>query len=228
MNWAFIIAFIFLFLLLMFFFTKIKIHINLYHGQDNDDVQIKFIALFGLIRHKKHFPIIKIAEHSPTIVVKERTESTMKKKEEIRQISVDDLITFFEKANDLLKQVVGLHTIIRKFLNKVIVTKLEWESVIGVSDAASTAVLTGALWAVKGSFIGFVSANTQLRETPYVMVTPHFNMPISQTSFQCMIHFRVGQAIFAGIKLVKFWKGGRLHFWKKTSAIVANDTTNSV
>ena len=62
---------------------------------------------------------------------------------------------------------------------------------------------------------------------PNISVQPQFQMAISQTSFKCMLQFRIGHAIIAGIKLLKFWKGGRPHFKSKSlSGLSSQDKTN--
>ena len=52
----------------------------------------------------------------------------------------------------------------------------------------------------------------RLKEMPELSVTPHFQMAIIQTRFTCIFQFRIGNAILAGLKLIKFWKGGSPKF----------------
>ncbi len=47
---------------------------------------------------------------------------------------------------------------------------------------------------------------------PNLSVTPHFQFAILQTQLTCIFQFRIGHAILAGLKLIKFWKGGRPQF----------------
>ena len=74
MKWfAFALIILFL-LLLLIIVTKITVLFSYYHGQDNDDLKIKFKAWFGLITYKINVPLIKIAEDSPAIVYKEEIQ----------------------------------------------------------------------------------------------------------------------------------------------------------
>ena len=117
---------------------------------------------------------------------------------------------------ELLQHVISFHRIVRYFLRKVSVRKLEWHSVIGVGNAALTGTLTGALWSVKGGVLGVISNYMRLKDMPNLSITPSFQKAYSQTQLSCMIQFRIGYAMVAGLKLVKFWKGGKPKFKTKT------------
>ncbi|MFE8704180.1 DUF2953 domain-containing protein [Cytobacillus sp. FJAT-54145] len=202
-----------------------------YHAQDNDDLVIKFKALFGLIQYKIKVPLIKLDENSASIVVKEKVEQGPQEKNiqsEKRKITPNEMLKSFSDMRELLNHVVALHTIIRKFLKKVTVKNLEWQSVIGVGDAAYTGMITGAFWAIKGSIVGLVSNYMKVKVVPNIMITPNFQQAISQTSLKCMIEFRIGHAILAGIKLFKFWKGGKPRFKTKPLSVLSGDKTKSV
>jgi len=213
-----------LLLVLLLLFTKTTIHIRYYHAKDNDDLTIQAKLLFGLIRYKKKIPLIKIDDDSPTIVVKEETsindsEATDTKK--TKQFSPEDLLNTLDNAKELLLHVVGFHRIIRSFLSKVIIKNIEWSSIVGLGDAAHTGAISGAIWAVKGSVIGIISQYMRMQNMPKINIYPQFQRVASETLFTCMFQFRIGHAMFAGIKIIKFWKGG-------FPQIKSTDTTTSV
>lgn len=231
MKWLLIavIALILLFILIMA--TKLKILFHFYHGNDNDHVKIQFKAWFGLIRYKIEVPLIKVDEDSQTLVVKEKKaagpqEDTANK--DTKQFSAKDLINSLHDIRELINHIVSLHKIIRKFLRHVTISKLEWHTFAGVGDAAHTGMLTGALWAIKGSIMGLVSHYMKLKARPDITITPQFQFAVSQTAISCMIHFRVGHAMLAGIKLIKFWKGGRPDFKTKRLSALSDDGSKSV
>jgi hypothetical protein len=105
---------------------------------------------------------------------------------------------------------------------------MEWNSMIGIGDAARTGTLVGALWIVKGSIIGVISNYIRLKEMPKLSITPNFQQAISQTRFSCMIQFRIGNAMLAGIKLVKYWKGGKPKFRTKPLSKFSEEKTKTV
>ncbi|WP_335582593.1 DUF2953 domain-containing protein [Neobacillus drentensis] len=221
---------ILLLLFMLILFTKLTILINYYHHNDNDDLKIKLKIWFGLIKYTINVPLIKVDDNSPSLVVKSKTKmgdsSEQSTKEEAKQITTEDVDTYFTNAKKLLNHVIGLHRIVRMFFRKVTMKGLEWDTMIGLGDAAHTGTITGAIWAFKGSIIGLISHYIKLKEMPKITVTPHFQAAVIQTKLTCIIQFRIGYAILAGLKLFKFWKGGLPHFKKKTN--FANDKTKSV
>lgn len=228
----FLMALLVIVLLLIFImFLKLKVIIRYYHGNDNDHLKITFKALFGLIKYKINIPVIKVAEDAPAIVVKEEIETGPQEKvkqKDTKKFTAHELLQSFQDMKQLLEHVVGFYKIIRSFLRKVTMSELEWFTVVGVGDAAATGMISGAFWTVKGSLLGIISSFVKMRTMPKIMITPSFNRAVSETSFQCMIHFRIGHAIFAGIKLLKHWKGGKPHFKTKPLANLSGDKANSL
>jgi hypothetical protein len=55
-----------------------------------------------------------------------------------------------------------------------------------------------------------------MKEMPKLAVQPNFQQMITSTDLLCMFQFRIGYAILAGLKLIKFWKGGKPHLKSKT------------
>lgn len=229
--WLIIILLVLLILILAIIFTKLNVHIDYYHGQDNDNLTITFKAWFGLIRYKISVPLIKIDKDSPSIVYKEKVKTGQQettKKEDVKNFSTEDLVNNLSNANKIFTHVFGLHKIIRRFLKKVSVQKMEWHTNAGIGDAAYTGMLIGALWTVKGGLIGIISHYMKLKEMPIISVTPNFQRAISQTRLLCMIQFRIGHAMLAGIKLVKFWRGGLPNLKGKSLSKISGDKTNTV
>jgi hypothetical protein len=224
-------AAVILLLLIIFIFSKLTVFFNFYHGQDNDHVSIKFRVWFGLIRYNIQVPLIKIDDDSPSLVVEEKVESgpkEEKKQEDRKKITPDAFLDSLKDAEELVRHIFGLHSIIRRFLRKVAVRDIEWHTLAGIGDAAHTAVLAGAIWSVKGGLIGILSHYMKLKDMPNLSVTPHFQAAVSQTRFSCMFQFRIGQAMLAGIKLIKYWKGGMPDFRTKPLSVLSDNKTKSV
>lgn len=231
LRWILIGCFVLLALIIVIIFTKLKVSINYSHFKDNDSLIIEFRALFGLIKYKLNVPLIKIDDDSPTIVVKSKAQSGNEdntKNKSTKQISAEDVLNKLKDFKTILEHVVQFHRIIRHFLRKVKITKFEWKTKIGTGDAAHTGMLTGAAWTLKGSILALISHYFRLQENPNIFVEPHFQMAVIQTSFRCMFQFRIGHAILAGIKFVKYWKGGRPSFRTKQLAALTNNKTKSV
>jgi len=232
LKWILIVCILLFFLIVSIFLTKLKVSIHYFHFQDDDSLKIECKAWLGLIKYRLNVPLIKVDDNSPTIVIKGEVHSGAKeetRKKNTIQYSAEDLLNSLRDMKAILEHVVSFHRILRRFLKKVNVAQVEWHSTMGVGDAAITGMLTGALWAIKGSIIGMLSHYFRLLDNPNVSVQPQFQMAISQTSFKCMLQFRIGHAIIAGIKLLKFWKGGRPHFKSKSlSGLSSQEKMKSV
>jgi hypothetical protein len=208
---------------MLIIFTKLSIYISYYHYKDDDDLKIELRAWFGLIKYKIKIPLIKVDDDSPSIVVENESETGEKK---VGQLTADGMLYHMKNYKEILRHVVQLHSIVRKFCKKVSVKQFDWHSVVGVGDAAYTGMMTGAIWAVKGSIIGILSHYFRVIDIPRILVTPDFNQAITQTRLICIFQFRIGNAMLVGIKLLKFWKGGRPNLKSKT--MMSNEKTKSV
>jgi hypothetical protein len=231
MVWIGIVLLILLFIFLVIILTKLNVHIKYYHGQDNDDLSITIKAWYGLITYKIDVPLIKIDKKSSSIVFKEKIKTgpaETTKKEEMKKFSAEDLLRGLKDFKEILTHVVSLHKIVRLFLRKVSIKKIEWNSMVGIGDAANTGTLVGGLWILKGGLIGVISNYMRMKEMPLISITPNFQKAISQTRFSCMIQFRIGNAMLAGIKLVKYWKGGRPKFRSKPLSKFSEEKTKTI
>ncbi|OAS88850.1 hypothetical protein A6K24_15115 [Metabacillus litoralis] len=214
-------------LFLLIIFTKMTVTLDLNHIGDNDQFKIKFRAWFGLLRYTINIPLVKIDKDEPKLIVKQEqkmgSEKADNKVKEIEdKVTPEDALNGLSDIKEITQHIVGMHKIIRKFLRKIRIKKLEWHSQFGIGDAAHTGLLTGAAWAIKGGVIGLLSQYMKLQTTSVVTITPEFNQFCSRTKLQCIFQFRIGQAILAGIQFIKYWKGGRPKLKTKPFSFFSN------
>jgi hypothetical protein len=223
-----LIAIILLFLLIIF--SKLTILLNFFHHNDNDELKVEFRIWFGLIKYKMNIPLIKIDDDSPSIVVKGNSgmgnSSENDSPTKVEQIKKDDILTYWRNTKEILQHVFNMNVIVSKFLKRIVIKRFEWHSLVGVGDAAHTGIITGAIWTIKGSVVGMLSHFLRLKEMPVLSVTPHFQLAIIQTRITCIFQFRIGYAILAGLKLIKFWKGGRPNL--KVNTAYSKEKTKTV
>ncbi|MFB3165633.1 DUF2953 domain-containing protein [Neobacillus sp. 179-C4.2 HS] len=221
MNWLVIALIIIILFILLIIFSKLTIRLNYFHHNDNDELQIQFRIWFGLIRYTMNVPLVKIDDDSPSIVVKGNTKmgdsSEKQSPTKEAQITKDGIKSNFTNAKEIFQHVVNVNIIVKKFMKKIVIKHFEWHSLVGVGDAVHTAIITGALWTLKGSIMGMLSHFLRLKEMPVLSITPHFQLAIIQTHITCIFQFRIGYAILAGLKLIKFWKGGRPNLKMETA-----------
>ncbi len=221
MKWVLLIIIIFCALLLLIVLTKLKVTIYVKHSQKDNDLKVKFSAWFGLLRYTIHVPLIKVDEDSPGVVIKHEEMSSVgngKSTNKTKKFTASTILKSMQDTKTLVERVVHLHKIVKMFLKKVTITKLDWHTVFGIGDAAHTGIFIGTSWSIKGIVLGILSQYMKLKTKPNISVTPLFQQVYSETKLVCMIQFRVGHAMVAGIRLVKYWRGGIPNF--KTSPLV--------
>nr|WP_285868919.1 DUF2953 domain-containing protein [Mesobacillus maritimus] len=231
MKWLLLILLILILLLISIVLTKIKVFIDFYHGKDDDQLTITLKAWGGLLTYKKEIPMIKVAEDDAAVVIKEKTKTGPSENtthEQENSFNEKDLVNSLHDTKAILEHVLGLHTLVRKLMRKVKVKKLEWHTGVGIGDAASTAILCGAIWGLKGAIVGLISNYMRLTVHPVLTVTPNFQQFASQIQLKCIFQLRVGHAMWTGLKLVKYWKGGIPDFKTKPLSVLPSDNTNSV
>lgn len=226
-----IVILVLLVLLFLVLFTNLKIIIDYYHGNDNDQLNVKFKALFGIIQYKLNVPVIKVNKESPAVVMETKTETGTGEKDtnkDTKKYTPEELMDSIKDIKILIEHISGFYKVVRTFLRKVSVEKLQWHTTVGVGDAAYTGMVAGALWTAKGGLIGLIGSLMRLKEMPEITVVPSFQMAITQTSLKCMLTFRIGNAILAGIKLFKLWKGGKAHFRTKPFSVFSKEKTKTI
>ncbi|MCH1627591.1 DUF2953 domain-containing protein [Fredinandcohnia quinoae] len=226
MKWFLLILLIIILLLLVITFTKLKVFLHFKHFQDDDYIKIKFSAWFGLLKYTIHIPMVRVDDDSPSIIFKQQSTKSGEKKKKITWEKIKNSLYDTKK---ILEHVVKLHHILKGFLKNVTISKFEWHSVLGLGDAAHTGVLVGLGWSLKGTLFSMVSHYMNVQAHPDYSVTPSFQKAISQTELTCMIHFRIGHAMLAGIRLFRSWKGGIPKFKSPSlTKLSDNNTKKSV
>ncbi|WP_096189731.1 DUF2953 domain-containing protein [Evansella halocellulosilytica] len=209
MNWLVIIVIVIMFIFIIIPFLKLTTYIKYSHNGTDDECIIQFRILFGLIRYTVKVPVLAIDKESPSLVVKEETGNDSEKNEKKRKINVFEFIYDLEQFQRFLTHVFGFHTIVRNFMAKINVNKLSWYTEIGTGDAAITGSISGIIWGIKGNLIGIFSNLFRLDVSPSIEVIPKFQEVEVATQFECMVSYRIGHAILAGLKVLSHWRKGK-------------------
>lgn len=198
-------------LLLFFMCMKLSITVFFRHAQDDDECRITFKVLFGLIRYTVRIPLIKVDKESLGIVVahKQTVQNVSESEPKRTKYSPREIVHGFKEAKRFAQHVVHLNVIVRKFFSHVSVTKFEWESKIGTGDAAQTGMIVGIGWSLKYGVVAVISKYMRLKAKPLLSIIPSFQQAVSETKIICMIHFRIGHAMIAGIQILRYWRGNR-------------------
>ena len=207
---------------------KIRIAIEYLHTDDDDRLTFKVRTGFGLLRFKKEIPVIKINQQDMTVDVKEQTNTALKNDKKRRKVGYREVFDNTKQIKKLVEQVINLQPLIRRFMKRIHITKLEWTSVLGFPDAALTGIVTGGAWSLKAGTMALLHQIFCIDSQPEYEVIPVFNSRSSKTHLTCIFHFRVGHAITAAFRIVMNWKGkmrGLFKLPKNLSGSTKNDSS---
>ncbi|MEB3129078.1 DUF2953 domain-containing protein [Bacillus paralicheniformis] len=207
---------------------KIRIAIEYLHTDDDDRLTFKVRTGFGLLRFKKEIPVIKINQQDMTVDVKEQTNTALKNDKKRRKVGYREVFDNTKQIKKLVEQVINLQPLIRRFMKRIHITKLEWTSVLGFPDAALTGIVTGGAWSLKAGTMALLHQIFCIDSQPEYEVIPVFNSRSSKTHLTCIFHFRVGHAITAAFRIVMNWNGkmrGLFKLPKNLSGSTKNDSS---
>lgn len=150
---------------------------------EKDMLLISFIDYFYFFRFYKSYNIRKL--------IKQDSKTKKEKK-------------FFNKIK---KRKELIFNFIKSLWKLIRIEKIVWNTKLGANDACLTGIITGILYTFKYSIIGALVNN---KEVNYIQtkVEPCFNSYVFQMDFNCIIRCKLVYIIIAGIKGLKFVKGG--------------------
>ena len=216
MDWYwYIVIFIFIFLLFIII-SDVKLHFVFNKEFKNDYLSIDIYLFYQLIKIRKKIPLIVFESLNEGIKYQSETNATAMDKEKKDRITGTKLKGWNRDYKEFLKKITDFYQVLKIFLQKVHIDKLEWKTVIGTDDAMVTGILAGFVWQIKGIALGIISNLLSLDTRPQLVVTPDFNNEINHTRIECILRFRVGNVILTGMHILfKLAQGGRKKWHKK-------------
>lgn len=118
----------------------------------------------------------------------------------------EKFVAWLDSAAEIIKRLQEIHTMIKDFLQKVKIKNWRWYSQIGTGDAASTGVITGYAWSVKGIIVGVAGQYAEIIGAPQLEITPIFQGKTVASHCELTASFRIYRAVKAVIKLFIFLK----------------------
>ncbi|HET7656731.1 MAG TPA: DUF2953 domain-containing protein [Bacillales bacterium] len=197
-----------LILLGLIIFSRVHIGIHYHHHEDDDLLTISF-KMWGIRIYTYKVPVIAIDEESASLVLKQEEEKPASQKKNKVKLTKADIIKRIKLIQNLLAHIAGFNRIMKRFLAHIIVSQFQWSTKVGLGNAAWTGVATGTIWSIKGNIVSVLSHFMRMKADPVVKVVPLWQGSHSETDLSCMLSFRIGQAMRAGIQIVKLWKGRR-------------------
>lgn len=206
--WIWLGGLLLLLLILIFaaLISRIMLTLNVNKLGKDDTILIEVSALFGLFKYHYEIPMLKFKNLKQGLQVKEKKEGNVMKdhhQEAETHIDKDKVDTWVENWKRMLASTHDLKLWMSRTLRRVKVRHLDWTTELGLSDAVHTAQLTGALYGVKYSLLGWLSYKLRLLVPPQVFVIPIYGtQPHISTKMTCIAEIRCGYAMYAGLVLL--------------------------
>ncbi|WP_185955987.1 DUF2953 domain-containing protein [Melghirimyces algeriensis] len=221
MIWKLLLGAI-LIILMIFPLTSVRIQVRYWRKEEKDHLEVYVRLFWGLIRFKSTLPSFRLDQTGVSFWREQDTRQVSDAKKKGR-ISLKNIKQFRAKLSRIRRQIASFNHITlevsRRFLRHVVCERLRWDTSVGTGDAASTGVLTGVIWGVKTSLVGFAGSYIRWACPPRLNVQPLFNNDKVETTLDSIIRFRIGYAIVAVIRLlirfVRNNKGGE-EGWQST------------
>ncbi|PAV30146.1 hypothetical protein CIL05_06680 [Virgibacillus profundi] len=184
MPWIFLII-IFLFLVLLF--SRINITFNYTYSQ-NENMLLISVSIFRLKVFRKNV--------------------NLKDKNKNGADIFDDLTfdSFPKEIKNMVQQIKALNNTATLLLKNIQIHKLKWITGGGTGNADTTGIVSGGVWTLKGALIGLLAGKVRLKCKPIINIIPHFQARYIQTNFDCIVSIRLGQAIYALLKVMRISK----------------------
>ncbi|WP_372629146.1 DUF2953 domain-containing protein [Cohnella sp.] len=186
-------------------FSQIKVRVRYSRSGKLDQLVVIVQALFGLFRYQILLPSIAIRGWN--MVYAEHREGGFPGKENEtgtrRTLGRKTVLRDLRAYRSVLVSTKQFKRWARRTLKKVECTRWRLDFRVGTGDAASTAVLTGLLWAVSGCATGVADRLISLRTSPRGEVTPNYSSSEFTVVWEADFRIRLATAVAAFIKLGK-------------------------
>jgi hypothetical protein len=197
-------------LVLLIYYSKIYIQIYYKRAAKQDKGELKIKALGGFFHYRLSIPTLDFKDMDKGVKVESEHESSTMKKGDDTFINKDKLEFWYENYEILLHRVKDFQEILRWFMSRVHCVKWDWKTSVGTGDAAEAGVLTGVIWGVKTTILGFISHYIQWDHKPEIEVTPCFQNAVLDTMFEAEFSFHFGNAVrFLLLLWIRFKKDNK-------------------
>ncbi|MEK4346825.1 DUF2953 domain-containing protein [Paenibacillus sp. FSL P4-0184] len=201
--------------------SSIDFRIRCYKHDKNDLIELDVKTLFGLIKLHYELPrlVFKGLEQGVLGKFKETGTATIgvdTVKEE--QFDKERIERWRDNIQLAVQSTRGLKKWFKETVSHVKISKLDWSTDFSLGDAADTAIVSGAVWGLKWSIVGFISQRVKLKHNPRVFVKPVFQDEHSfSMEFVCEGKLSVSYAVYASLQLILrvLREAGGISKWRK-------------
>ncbi|WP_040951237.1 DUF2953 domain-containing protein [Gorillibacterium massiliense] len=187
--------------------SPIRIRVHFVRRKDKDSFSLTVRAPLGIYTYKFEIPDIEY-ENMLDKGLTRLAQSIRKKKTASAAVTeavadpIEDTIGFdlaVGRFRELRKNAKGLNKGIKHLMKKMHCTELRWLTGIGLGDAPLTAVATGAGWAFKTTFLGYLFRYIRLNTRPNLAVQPLYNRYFFSMEVTAAVRIRAGSLLVSMI-----------------------------
>lgn len=111
-----------------------------------------------------------------------------------------------QEQNHFIKKFHQLHTMGKRLLKRISIDSLCWQTSFGLGDAMQTGMGAGALWALKGGVVGFLSTYFALKKNVEIDVRPIFQGEGVYSEVKTTVSFRLFFIILSALPIYLYWR----------------------
>ncbi len=204
--WLGSILVLLLLVLSLILLSKITFVVKAKKENKDETILIDVRLLFGLITFHYRIPAMGLNKLQKGLWVEnDRSDNFFKTHTAAgeQEIDKEQVHRWADQFREMIQATKGLKKWMNTTLRRISLLSLEWSTNVALRDAAHTATLTGALWALKTSLVGILSYHLSLRQRPKLFVVPVFGSPpLFSTELNCTAEIRLVSAMYAGIVLM--------------------------
>lgn len=203
---------------LLLYFTPLRISIFYGRMENNDQLVVK-VSAWGVELKKIDMPVIELetspaGSHLEVKVEHQKKHSLVK--EAAHQITGEEAKRFGQISKKWMERIQDPKPVLRDMMKQIRCSNLEWHTTLGLGDAAATGTLSGLAYGIKSVIISVLSHHIRLRTMPRFSVQPVWNGTVVRTQLSCTLHFRLGHALVAAVRLLLRIRKGREQKWQTT------------
>ncbi|WP_182300566.1 DUF2953 domain-containing protein [Cohnella cholangitidis] len=182
--------------------SRIRVRVRYSRSGRLDQLVVVIQALYGLFQYQVILPSIVI--RGLNVVYRERKDGNLpgsKKKQKKRIIGRGTIIRYARAYRTILLSTKKFKRWARYSLKKIECTRWRLDFRVGTGDAASTAVITGLLWAISGCASGAAGQLLSLKTSPKSEVAPNYSSVEFSIVWEADFRIRLSVALWAILKL---------------------------
>ncbi|MDR0267268.1 DUF2953 domain-containing protein [Paenibacillus sp.] len=171
----------------------------------NDRAELDIYMLYGLVRFHYEMPKLTFENMKKGFLLKLEKGNSNRQSGNAMNIRINKKkIEFW--AHDfrvLLNSTVALKKWLQRTFAHVRIQELNWSTSFSTGEAEWTAIVTGILWTLKTTLIGWLSFQVRVKNNPRLHVIPEFRDELLfSTEFNCVSRLNFGLAMYASFILL--------------------------